>query len=532
VSDAVVIGSGPNGLVAANMLADAGWEVHVLEAEPDPGGAVRSGELTLPGYVHDRFSAFYPLGVASPHMRALRLDEHGLRWRRSEIAVAHPSQDGTVAALSLDEDETAASLEAFAPGDGDAWHRYMAHFDRAGFAFVRALLSPFPPVRAGAGLAHALGPTGLLDFARLGMLPVRRHAVEAFDGAGAARLLAGNALHADVAPETPGGALFAWVLVGLGQRMGWPVPEGGSGELTAALVRRLESRGGRVTCGARVGKVIVRGGRAVGVCTTDGREVDARRAVLADTGAPQLFLDLLDREHVPDTLLRALRRFQYDNSTVKVDWALDAPIPWSWPEVRRAGTVHVVDSVDQLTQETAAMAAGLIPARPFVIVGQYAAVDPSRAPAGADTAWGYTHVPQEIRGDAGPDGLRGDWSDPAERERFADRVEEQIEPLAPGFRASIKGRHIAMPNDLERENANLVGGAINGGTAQIHQQLVFRPVPGLGRSETPVAGLFLASASAHPGGGVHGACGAIAARAALRERGPLKRVAAKVTRGG
>src|SRR3954467_2917699 len=206
-----------------------------------------------------------------------------------------------------------------------------------GFPFVRALLSPFPPVRAGAALARALGPTGLLDFARLGLLPGPRHAPEAFEGAGAARLLAGNALHADVAPETPGSALFAWVLVGLGQRMGWPVPEGGAGELTAALVRRLERRGGRVTCGARVARVIVRGGRAVGVCTTDGREVDARRAVLADTGAPQLYLDLLDREHVPGTILRALRRFQYDNSTVKVDWALDAPIPWSATEVRRPG---------------------------------------------------------------------------------------------------------------------------------------------------------------------------------------------------
>src|SRR4051794_3636525 len=249
------------------MLADAGWEVHVLEAEPDPGGAVRSGELTLPGYVHDRFSAFYPLGVASPHIRALRLDEHGLRWRRSPVAVAHPSQDGTVAALSLDEDETAASLEAFAPGDGDAWHRYMAHYDRVGPAFVRALLSPFPPVRAGAALARALGgPAGLLDFARLGVLPVRRHAAEAFDGAGAARLLAGNALHADVAPETPGSALFAWVLVGLGQRLGWPSPEGGAGELTAALVRRPESRGGRLPLGARPRQGDGRGGRPGGVC--------------------------------------------------------------------------------------------------------------------------------------------------------------------------------------------------------------------------------------------------------------------------
>jgi phytoene dehydrogenase-like protein len=530
VSDAVVIGSGPNGLVAANLLADAGWEVHVLEAEPDPGGAVRSGELTLPGFVHDRFSAFYPLGVASPHLRALRLDQHGLRWRRSPLAVAHPAEDGSAAVLSLDEDETAASLEAFAPGDGAAWHRFMEHFDRVGFPFIRALLAPFPPVRAGAALVRALGGPGLLDFARFGMLPVRRLAQEEFKGAGAARLLAGNALHADVAPETPGSALFGWVLLGLGQRLGWPVPEGGSGELTAALVRRLEARGGRVTCGARVERVTVRGGRAVGVCTTDGREVDARRAVLADTGAPQLYLDLLPREHVPDRVLGALRRFQYDNATVKVDWALDGPIPWTSADTRRAGTVHVAEDIDRLTLETANLATGLIPEHPFLIVGQYAPVDPTRAPAGGETAWGYTHVPQQVRGDAGHDGLRGNWADPAECERFADRMEAQIEPLAPGFRASIKARHITSPRDLEAHNANLVGGSVNGGTAQIHQQLVFRPVPGLGRSETPVAGLFLASASAHPGGGVHGAAGAIAARAALRERGPLKRLSANATR--
>ena len=518
MADAVVIGAGPNGLVAANLLADAGWAVDVLEAEPEPGGAVRSGELTLPGFVHDRFSAFYPLAVASPHFRALRLDQHGLRWRRSPVAVAHPARDGSVATLSLDEAETAASLDAFAPGDGAAWHRYMDHFDRAGLPFLRALLSPFPPVRAGAALARALGPAGLLEFARFGVLPVRRFAQEEFAGAGAARLLAGNALHADVAPETPGSALFAWMLAGLGQRLGWPVPEGGSGQLTAALVRRLESRGGRVVCGTRVAKVLVRRGRAVGVCTADGRDVDARRAVLADTGAPQLYLDLLDREHVPDRVLRGLRRFQYDNATVKVDWALGGPIPWTVPEARRAGTVHVAESVDALTHEAAGLAAGLIPAEPFLIAGQYAPVDPTRAPAGADTAWGYTHVPQQVRGDAGPDGLRGDWDDVDEREHFADRMEAQIEALAPGFRASITARHITTPPDLERQNANLVGGAINGGTSQLHQQLVFRPVPGLGRSETPVSRLFLASASAHPGGGVHGGPGAIAAHAALRRR--------------
>ena len=531
MADAVVIGSGPNGLVAANVLADAGWAVHVLEAQPDPGGAVRSGELTLPGYVHDRFSAFYPLAVASPHFRALALEEHGLRWRRAAVAVAHPDRAGGVALIAAGEDETAASLEAFAAGDGEAWHRYMAHFDRYGMRFLRALLGPFPPLRAGAALVRELGAGGLLEFARFGLLPVRRFAEEEFAGEGAARLLAGNALHADVSPEAPGGALYAWVLAGLGQRLGWPVPEGGAGRLTEALVARLAARGGRVTCDARVTRVLVRRGRAVGVRLADGREVEARRAVLADVGAPQLFLELLERDEVPARVLGALRRFQYDNATFKVDWALERPIPWAAEAVRRAGTVHVTDGVDRLTREAADLASGLIPDAPFLICGQYAAVDPSRAPAGADVAWAYTHVPQRVTGDAGPDGLAGRW-DEGERERFADRMEAQIEPLAPGFRAAIRARHIATPADLEAADANLVGGAINGGTAQLHQQLVFRPFPGLGRAETPVAGLYLASASAHPGGAVHGACGANAARAALRERGPAARLAARLTPAG
>lgn len=529
MSDAVVIGAGPNGLVAANLLADAGWSVHVLEAEPEPGGAVRSSELTLPGYTHDRFSAFYPLGVASPHIGALGLEQFGLRWRRAPVAVAHPARDGSVALLSDDESETAASLEAFAPGDGEAWHRYMAHFDRYGPRFLRALLSPFPPVRAGGALVRELGGRGLLEFARFGMLPVRRHAGEAFSGAGAARLMAGNALHADVSPETPGGALFAWVLLGLGQRLGWPVPEGGSGRLTDALVARLKAKGGRLTCGARVERIQVRRGRAVGVRLEDGRECEARRAVLADVGAPALYLDLLEREHVPDHVLRAIERFHYDNATFKVDWALSRPIPWAAAGVSRAGTVHVTEGVDRLTREAADVASGLIPEEPFLICGQYAPADPTRAPAGAEVAWAYTHVPQHVKGDAAGEGLTGSW-DEGERERFADRMESQVEALAPGFRECIRARYIAAPPQLEAMDANLKGGALNGGTAQLHQQLVFRPAPGLGRAETPVAGLYLASASAHPGGGVHGACGANAARAALRERGPAARLMARATR--
>ena len=513
MADAVVIGAGPNGLVAANRLADAGWEVVVLEAEPDPGGAVRSAELTLPGYVHDRFSAFYPLAAGSPHIAGLGLERHGLRWLRAPVVVADPAEDGSVVLLSSDREETCASVEAFAPGDGLAWRELTAWWDRIGPRLVDALLDPFPPLRSGGRLVAGLGPRGTLELARFGLLSARRFADERFNGAGAARLLAGSALHADITPEAPGGAVFAMVLVGLGQQVGWPVPESGAGRLADALVARLRAAGGRVLCGERVERVLVRGGRAVGVRCADGREVGARRAVLADVGAPQLYLSLLAREDVPGRVLSALRRFQYDAGTVKVDWALDGPIPWAAADAARAGTVHVTGGIDALSLQAGELDRGRIPVNPFLIVGQYAGFDPSRQPPGHETAWAYTHVPQRVRGDSGG-ALTGSW-DRGELERMAERIEARLERVAPGFRDHVLARHVVGPRELEAADANLVGGALNGGTAQLHQQLVFRPIPGLGRSETPIRGLFLASASAHPGGGVHGACGANAARAAL-----------------
>jgi phytoene dehydrogenase-like protein len=305
---------------------------------------------------------------------------------------------------------------------------------------------------------------------------------------------------------------FGWLLMSLGQDIGWPVPEGGAGRLTDALAARLLARGGRIECNAAVDKVIVRDGRAVAV-RARGEEIRATRAVLADVDAPRLYLQLVGSEHLKPRLVDDLRRFVWDHGTVKVDWNLDGPIPWKAEGAQRAGTLHLVDSVDEMSEAASQIVRSLLPARPFLIVGQQSMTDPTRMPAGKETAWAYTHIPREIRGDAAgeidmPFGSAG-------LEQLAARMQARIEELAPGFGALVRGRHVMGPGDLEAANPNLRGGAINGGTAALYQQLVFRPTPGLGRPETPIRGLFLASASAHPGGGVHGACGSNAARAVL-----------------
>jgi phytoene dehydrogenase-like protein len=295
--------------------------------------------------------------------------------------------------------------------------------------------------------------------------------------------------------------------------------------LTQALVQRLESKGGRVVCDAAVEKVVVRGGRAVGVRTFAGDEHAASRAVLGAVDAPQLLGSMVDAEHLPARMLVDLHAFQWDNATLKVDWALSRPIPWTLPDCALGGTVHLGGPIDSLTTYTGQLAVGRVPDRPFVVLGQMTTTDPTRSPAGTESAWAYTHLPQHVRGDAGPDGITGRW-DAREVEAVVRRVEDEVERHAPGFRDRIQARYVAGPLDLEQADHSLLRGALNGGTAGIHQQLFWRPVPGLGRPETPVRGLYLASASAHPGGGVHGGPGSIAATVALRDAGvlgPLRR---------
>ena len=513
--DAVVIGSGPNGLVAANHLADAGWSVLVLEAQDTPGGAVRSDRALHPDFVHDTFSSFYPLAAASSAITSLDLERYGLVWEHAPAVLGHPRPDGGWALLHRDRHITASGLDALHPGDGQAWLDLCGTWDRIGPALVEGLTSPFPPVRTGVRLSAAVATSGGLDLVRLLATPVASLGRQLFGGQAPGLLLSGNAGHADFPLSSPGSGVFGLLMTMLGQTVGFPVPRGGAQALTTALTTRLEQRGGRVVTGTAVTSVVVDGGRAVAV-TTEHERYDASRAVVADVSAPALFGQLLAPEHVPAPVARGMRRFELDPGTVKVDWALSGPVPWATPPAYAPGTVHVGDSVEEITEAMAQVSSGFVPARPFLLTGQMTTTDATRSPAGTESFWAYTHVPQPdaMRGDAGGE-ITGRW-DHDDLERFGDRMQARLEALAPGFGSRVLTRRVLGPHELEARNANLIGGAVNGGTSQLHQAVVFRPVPAMrGRPSTGIPGLFLGSAAAHPGGGVHGAPGANAASAAV-----------------
>ena len=516
--DAVVIGSGPNGLAAANVLADAGWQVVVLEAQPEPGGAVRSDRTLNPAFVSDLFSSFYPLAAVSPVLRGFALEDFGLRWSRAETVIAHPLLDGRCAALYPSAAETAQHFaDQFSTADARAWNELYHLWETVGEQMMTLLFSPRPSPAALARFALRLRTAGAMRTLRFLALPARRMAEEAFAGQGPALLLAGCAMHADILPDAAGSGLMGWMMAMLGQQVGWPVPVGGAGELTGALVRRLRAKGGALVCNARVSEVLVSDHRAVGIRTEDGTRYPVGRAVLADVAAPALYGQLL-----PDRYRVALDSFQWDPATFKIDWSLSEPIPWTAAEAGPAGAVHLGADLDDLSDHALRVATGRMPRELFVILGQMTAADPSRSPRGTQAAWAYTHLPH--RGAAGRGEPTGRWSE-NEAQAMANRLEAHVEQFAPGFRDVIAARRIWTPARLEAMNENLVGGAIGGGSSNIHQQLFFRPQADLGGGpRTPVAGLYLASAAAHPGGGVHGVCGANAARAALLDHSILGRV--------
>jgi phytoene dehydrogenase-like protein len=503
-ADALIVGSGHNGLAAAITLARAGRRVLVLESAPKPGGAVATDELTLPGFAHDTYSSVHPAAAASPVFARMPLERHGLRWVHPRACYAHPLADGRGAALYRDLDSTATSLEHLAAGSGEAWDRFASPYVQRFEALRHTFLGAFPPLAGAARLALGLRPGRLLELARLSLMPAQALAGELFADPGARAWLYGSAMHGDVAITAAGSSVTGVYLNLLGHGAGWPSPEGGAGRLTEALVSHLGELGGVVRTGAEVVQIAARRGRVRGVRLADGEALSGG-VVIADV-MPSALASLA-RAALPRVYADALWRYRPGPATLKIDWALAGPIPWTYRAARHAGTVHVGGDERELL--AAGFSDGHPPERPFMLLGQQSIADPSRAPAGQHTAWAYTHGPQTI-----------DW--PAVRERHVERMEAQIERFAPGFRDLILGRHVLSPGDFQRRNANLIGGDVGGGSYSL-EQLLFRPVARLIPYRTPVRGLYIASAATFPGGGVHGVAGHAAARLALARAGIIRR---------
>ncbi|BDG03785.1 phytoene desaturase family protein [Anaeromyxobacter oryzae] len=468
--DAVVVGSGPNGLAAALVLARAGLRVLVREAAPDPGGGARTLPLTLPGFLHDHCSAIHPLAAASPLFRRLALAQHRLRWIEPPAAVAHPFDDGTAALLLRSLDETGATLDA---ADAAAWRELLAPLVERYDALLDETLG---------AIVHV--PRHPVLLGRFGLLALRSASAlvrDRFRGPRARALLAGIAAHAMRPLDAAATAAFGLVLGAAGHAVGWPFPAGGAGRITDALVAELAAHGGAVETSAEV---------------RDLAELPRARAVVLDLTPRQVLR--VAGARLPARYARRLARYRYGPAAFKVDYALAAPIPWRAAGCARAATVHLGGSLEELEAAEAAVARGVLPDRPFVLVVQHTLFDPSRAPAGRHTAWAYGHVPHAFAGDA------------------TAALEAQIERFAPGFQERVLARAVRGPARLEADDANLVGGDIGGGETSL-EQMIARPVASPAPWATPVRGLYLCSSSTPPGGGVHGMCGANAARVVLRD---------------
>ncbi len=469
--DAVVVGAGPNGLAAAITIARTGRSVIVFEAKETIGGGSRSMELTLPGFVHDVCSAIHPLGIGSPFLRTLPLEEYGVEWIQPPAALAHPLDDGRVAMLERSIEATGATLGRDAQAYETLMAPLVAHWERIAGAFLG-------PLRPQPLFAH---PFSLGSFGLKAIRSASGLAESQFQGEAARAMFAGICAHSMLPFDRATSAAAGLLLGMLGHAVGWPLPRGGSQQIMNAMAAYLRSLGGEIVTGVEVKSLEM---------------LPSSRAVLCDVTPRQLLR--IAGSQLPGTYQRKLQRYRYGSGVFKLDLALDGPIPWRAPECSRAGTVHVGGTLPEIAAAEAAIWRGEHPEKPFVLLAQQSLFDATRAPAGKHTVWAYCHVPGGSTFD------------------MTERIEAQIERFAPGFRDRILARHTFSAAQLEEYNANYIGGDINGGVQDLWQMFT-RPTIQVNPYATPVKGLYLCSSSTPPGGGVHGLCGYYAANAALGE---------------
>jgi phytoene dehydrogenase-like protein len=465
--DAVVIGSGPNGLAAAITLARAGRSVVVLEARETIGGGARTEELTLPGFRHDVCSAIHPMGLVSPFFQTLPLAEHGLVWRESPHAIAHPLDDGSAAILELSLDKTAERLGV----DGDAYQRLMAPFAANAEELFAEILRPIRLLPRHPFLLARFGLPGL----RSALSVAKRFKTDA-----ARALFGGCAAHSFLPLDAAGSASFGLVLALAGHAVGWPCARGGSIAIINALASYFRALGGTIRTSTPVRSM---------------NDIPSSRAVLFDV-TPRQLADIAG-DALPASYVKRLRRFRYGPGVFKVDWALDGPIPWRAAECAKSATVHVGGTIEEIAEHELEIWKGRNERRPFVLVAQQSLFDDTRAPVGKHTGWGYCHVPH------------------GSTEDMTDVIEAQIERFAPGFRDRILARHSSNSAQYEAYNANMIGGDIAGGANNLDQVLT-RPFLRQDPYSTPNKRIYLASSSTPPGGGVHGMCGYWSAQSVLR----------------
>lgn len=527
--DAVLVGSGINSLVSAAMLSRAGWKVCVLERNDWLGGAIKTAEITDRGFHHDVFSGWHPLFLGSAAYAEMGDDlrARGLEYLNTSLPTASVYPDDGSVFLSTSQKENVAEFDRVQEGDGAAWARMVAEFlPNADLAFGTLGTELWSP--AGLGLAlrglRRMGTRGALEFAGDGLQSCRDWLSGTFGSSGVHGLLAPWVLHTGLGPDAATSGLMTRVISVALQMGGMPVPKGGGARLVDALVRIVKDHGGACETRAEVERVVVSGGRAVGVSLSDGQEVGARRAVICNVTPTQLYLRLLDGEPVPPGVLRRARRFRYGRAGMQIHMALSEPPRWEGDErLSRVPMVHVTPGLDGVSRAVNEADRGLLPAEATIVCGQPLTVDPSRAPEGRGMLWiQLQELPAKPKGDAAGEIDTGDgtWGE-ALRERYADRIQGRLSRHIPNLESALLKRVVLSPADLERANRNLVGGDPYSGSLSLDQNFLWRPLPGQPSHRTPVKNLYQIGASTHPGPGLGGVSGMLVAKELLR--GPLAR---------